>query len=152
MITSTIVFAHGSGNLIVAAALATGKCSFDFTKSVWAELQPNYNAARFAEFADTFCSYYPYFTAQQSQLQSSVNLCRGYSVAPGWKSLSPFYSPVGVSWSQVAGVIKSNVGAAMCGSYSAGLTGSSYFSIVQEYTYAAANDIVSAHSVQCPRT
>jgi len=130
-IKDTVVFAHGSGNLIVAAAVATGVCSFDDKTSAWAELQASSNSARMSEVAADICSYRDSWDHRQTALQAQSHFCLGDSstLAPGWASVLNTYVPTGVTWSQVADIIKTRVSGAMCGDYSAGLLDSTQWAI-----------------------
>ena len=78
------------GNLIIAGALKDALCGFDFTSSVWLELQPAYPVARIAEFARLhFCHFYHLdHSAMSQQLQDDLQLCAGAGqLTPAWQSM-----------------------------------------------------------------
>lgn len=142
VIRNTVVFAHSSGNLIVAGAIANSMCSLD-ASSAWVELQASYNAARLGEFAVATCMDRVYWDDRQPALDAEQNLCVTDSTAatPGWASLLSTYTPSGVSWSQVATIIKTSVVGAMCGDYSAGLLESTSFSVARKLDVHDSTDV-----------
>lgn len=88
VITNTILFGHGSGNLIIAAALLTGRCAADWASVEWKETQSGYNAARLGDYAASFCAQQPtWMYPTQTQLQADWNMCNGNAVQPGWRSM-----------------------------------------------------------------
>jgi len=132
-ISNTIVFVHGSGNLVIGAAVAAGQCSFE-QSSAWVELQASSNAARMSEVAADICSYRESWDARQQAMQAENNYCvgQGTTLSPGWASVLSTYQPAGVTWAQVADVIKSHVSGAMCGDHAPGLLDSTQWAVAPQ--------------------
>jgi len=130
VIKNTIVFAHSMGNLILAAGIKNGYCSFNKDSS-WYAINPPFGGSPAATKLKSICHVF------YSQKPSSLSVDNLYGIVAtkagycdrdtrqpflSYLSLQPNYcSPDGQCLDDLGDVIKENVKGIMCGSSSFGM-------------------------------
>lgn len=130
---TTIVIAHGMGNLVVANALKTNECTMHSGAS-WIELQSGFNMGRLTNFVTNFCKQYSTMASWVSwveTLQADLGMCEPgtTTISRGWSSLG--YDHAGFT-AEIETIIDGKVTATACGNVPEGLMGSSYYNVIAE--------------------
>lgn len=130
-IRDTIIFAHSMGNLILAAGIKNGYCSFDTASSSWYAINPPFGGSPAASKLVSICHH---FFDKSPSVISFDNLygiiatkggyCNEQTKKPSqsYLSLQPGYcSEDGQCLDNIGDVVKAHVTGIMCGSSPFGL-------------------------------
>lgn len=117
-IGNKLIFSHGSGSLVVAAAIHNNVCSMSSTTR-WYSSHGMFGGAKAADAALGLCANYD---ALQDIL-SKLDVCHGKdkdTVEPGVTTQQTTYNSPSADWSTLTSVARTHLDGAMCGHSSQG--------------------------------
>jgi len=131
IISDTVVWTHSMGNVILAAALAAGRCSFAADESSdWFAIAPPSEGAKSADMVDGLCRDKQGGVLSDSLqwLAAELSYCEGAVAATAYVSLRTDYvsaSQKGTTFEKLQATMRSQVSGLMAGTSAWGLNSGS---------------------------